>query len=80
MDIAGNISEVVSQSYTTYGVHNLLNILDQEEGTYDATHYEEISSGSYIAPLGGNLTFAEIYTVPQYASVDTYQGLTNELW
>ena len=80
MDIAGNISEVASQSYTSYGVHNLLNILDQEEGTYDATHYEEISSGSYIAPIGGSLAFDEIYTIPQYASVDTYKGLTNELW
>ena len=68
MDAAGNVVSE-SKTYDSYTVNNMLENITWTNWSYNTNNYTIISSGSYIAPRNTELTLANIYTIPQYASL-----------
>jgi len=62
-----------SKTYDSYTVYNMLETITWTQWIYNMINYAVVSSGTYIAPRQTILTLSDIYTLPQYASVDLYK-------
>jgi hypothetical protein len=50
----------------SYKVHNMLEKIAWNSGTYTTANYDVASSGTYIATSGTTLTWANIYSAPAW--------------
>ena len=71
-DAAWNVTSG-SKTYHSYTVHNMLETITWTSWSYNTNNYTEASSATYIAPTQTSLTLSSIYTIPTYASGDTYR-------
>ena len=72
-DLAGNVSEVKSNTFYKYAINNYLLNVKGLKGTYDTSNYSLISNATYIAQSGTTLTLASVYTTP---TGGTFKGYT----